>query len=279
MTRYGQIVVGPAGSGKSTYCSNLARHCEDIRRKIHLVNLDPAAEVFDYTPDIDLRELISLEDVLDDDDPDIKFGPNGGLVFCMEFLLENLEWLDEQLDEGEDDYWIFDCPGQIELYTHLDVMKNLIQHLNSSLNFRFCAVFLVDSQCITDVGKFIGGSIASLSAMVKLELPFVNVFSKVDLLTEDQKEDLSSYLDQMESHRELVDKLQPGQKSHAFEKKYEKLTQALLSIIEDYSLLSFHSLDISEEDNISDLLMIVDSQIQYGEDLDVKDNHPSDEGG
>ena len=276
--RYGQIVVGPAGSGKSTYCSNLARHCEDIRRQIHLVNLDPAAEYFDYNPDIDIRELISLEDVLDDEDPDIKFGPNGGLVFCMEFLVENLEWLDEQLEEGEDDYWIFDCPGQIELYTHLDVMKNLIQHLNSSLNFRLGAVFLVDAQCITDIAKFIGGNIASLSAMVKLELPFVNVFSKVDLLTDDQKEDLGTYLDQMDSHQELVDRLQPGHKT-SFDTKYEKLTQALLNIIEDYSLVSFHSLDISEDDSISDLLMTIDSQIQYGEDLDVKENNQSDEGG
>ena len=115
MSRYCQVVIGPAGSGKSTYCSNLMRHCEDISRRINIANLDPAAEYFDYTPDVDVRELISLEDVLDDEDESVKFGPNGGLVFCMEFLIENLDWLKSQLGEDDDDYWVFDCPGQIEL--------------------------------------------------------------------------------------------------------------------------------------------------------------------
>ncbi len=27
------------------------------------------------------------------EDEEMKFGPNGGLVFSMEFLLENTEWL------------------------------------------------------------------------------------------------------------------------------------------------------------------------------------------
>ena len=38
------------------------------------------------------------------EDEELKFGPNGGLVFAMEFLLENQEWLEEALGEGEDDY-------------------------------------------------------------------------------------------------------------------------------------------------------------------------------
>lgn len=33
---------------QSTYCSNMVRHCEDIHRVVHVVNLDPAAEYFDY---------------------------------------------------------------------------------------------------------------------------------------------------------------------------------------------------------------------------------------
>ena len=37
---------------------------------------------------VDIRELIGLSDAMDDEE--LKFGPNGGLVFCMEFLLENM---------------------------------------------------------------------------------------------------------------------------------------------------------------------------------------------
>ncbi|PKI58014.1 hypothetical protein CRG98_021594 [Punica granatum] len=45
---YAQLVIGPAGSGKSTYCSSLYQHCQTIGRNIHIINLDPAAENFDY---------------------------------------------------------------------------------------------------------------------------------------------------------------------------------------------------------------------------------------
>jgi GTPase SAR1 family protein len=54
---------------------------------------------------------------------ELKFGPNGGLLFCMEHLVENISWLEEKIDDFSDDYLIIDCPGQIELYSHLPVMK------------------------------------------------------------------------------------------------------------------------------------------------------------
>ncbi|XP_075103861.1 uncharacterized protein LOC107822621 isoform X1 [Nicotiana tabacum] len=106
---YAQLVIGPAGSGKSTYCSSLHQHCETTRRTIHIVNLDPAAENFDYPVAMDIRELISLDDVMEE----LGLGTNGGLMYCMEHLQENLdEWLTEELDNYlDDDYLVFDCPG------------------------------------------------------------------------------------------------------------------------------------------------------------------------
>lgn len=54
----------------------------DTNRTIDVVNLDPAAEHFEYTPTVDIRDLINLDDAMDDEE--LKFGPNGGLVFCIE---------------------------------------------------------------------------------------------------------------------------------------------------------------------------------------------------
>ena len=113
---YAQLVVGPAGSGKSTYCYNIHQHCASIGRTVHVINLDPAADDFRYPVTADVRELISLEDVMEEED----LGPNGALMFCMEYFEDNMDdWLAEQL-EGytEDDMVIFDCPGQLELYSH-----------------------------------------------------------------------------------------------------------------------------------------------------------------
>jgi hypothetical protein len=46
---------------------------------------------------------------------EMELGPNGSLLFCVEYLMQNQEWLKEQLDGviRQDDYVIFDCPGQI----------------------------------------------------------------------------------------------------------------------------------------------------------------------
>ena len=42
------FLQGPAGSGKSTYCSSMVKHGEVVKRTINVINLDPAAEHFDY---------------------------------------------------------------------------------------------------------------------------------------------------------------------------------------------------------------------------------------
>lgn len=83
-------------------------HCVSAKRSLHLVNLDPAAEVFEYQPSIDIRDLITLEDVMSE----LHYGPNGGLIYCLEFLLNNMDWLEEELDNFDDDYLIIDCPGK-----------------------------------------------------------------------------------------------------------------------------------------------------------------------
>jgi GTPase SAR1 family protein len=177
--------MGPAGSGKSTYCSTIQRHAADQGRSIEVVNLDPAAENFTYNPIADIRDLIHLDDAMEDEE--LHYGPNGGLIFCLEFLLENSDWLRDTLNpdmdqEVDDDYIIFDMPGQIELYSHLDTGRKLIKLLED-WNFRICGVFLVDSQFMTDGAKFLSGTLTALSVMANIEVPHINILSKMDLLS------------------------------------------------------------------------------------------------
>uniref|UniRef100_A0A0K8RGX6 GPN-loop GTPase 3 n=1 Tax=Ixodes ricinus TaxID=34613 RepID=A0A0K8RGX6_IXORI len=257
--RYAQLVMGPAGSGKSTYCSTIAKHCEAIGRTVHIVNLDPAAEYFDYNVAFDIRSLIHVDDVMEDED--LRFGLNGGLVFCLEYLVENVDWLREQLGEDVDDYFLFDCPGQIELYTHLDVMKKLIDVLQS-WDFRVCGVFLIDSQFMVETTKFFSGVLSALSAMVNFETPHVNVITKMDLLNKAGRRKISRYLEP-DIHLLVEDDRQ-------FDEKYGRLSEAIAKVIEDYSLVKFMPLNIKVEESIADLLLMIDNAIQYGEDLDVK---------
>lgn len=56
---------------------------------------------------------------------ELELGPNGGLVYCMEYLLDNMDWLKDELDEFDDDeYIIFDCPGQVRTQDEMPPMFN-----------------------------------------------------------------------------------------------------------------------------------------------------------
>lgn len=264
---YAQLVIGPAGSGKSTYCSSLYQHCETVGRTMHVVNLDPAAENFDYPVAMDIRELISLEDVMEE----LGLGPNGGLLYCMEHLEENLDdWLTEELDNYmDDDYLVFDCPGQIELFSHVPVLKNFVEHLKRK-NFNVCAVYLLDSQFMTDITKFISGCMASLSAMVQLELPHINILSKMDLVT--NKKDIEDFLNP--EPQVLLSVL-----NQRMAPQFSKLNKALIELVDEYNMVSFVPLDLRKESSIRYVLAQIDNCIQYGEDADVKvkDFDPEDD--
>lgn len=49
----------------------------------------------------------------------------------MEYMEQHLhEWLAEELEGfGDDDYVLFDCPGQIELYSHVEAFKAVTEYL------------------------------------------------------------------------------------------------------------------------------------------------------
>ncbi|XP_035690474.1 GPN-loop GTPase 3-like isoform X2 [Branchiostoma floridae] len=210
----------------------------------------------------DIRELISVDDVMEDDS--LRFGPNGGLVFCMEYFIQNFDWLEEELGEGEDDYFLFDCPGQIELYTHIPVMRQLVDTLQH-WNFRVCAVFLIDSQFMVDPSKFLSGVLSALSAMVTLEVPHINVMTKMDLLSKKAKKEIERYLDP-----DIRGILADGREGY-FDQKFQKLTKALGTVVDDFSLVQFLPLDRSDEDSIDIVLNTIDSAIQYGEDLEPRE--------
>lgn len=129
--RFGQVVIGPPGSGKTTYCRGMYDFLSQVGRKVVVINLDPANEGLPYQCAVDISELVTLEDVMEG----LKLGPNGGLIYCMEYLEANLDWLEAKLKQHHDCYFLFDCPGQVELYTHHSAVRNIFAQL-SKWNFR-----------------------------------------------------------------------------------------------------------------------------------------------
>ncbi|XP_010282974.1 PREDICTED: GPN-loop GTPase 2 [Phaethon lepturus] len=252
---FGQVVIGPPGSGKTTYCHGMQEFMGRIGRKVTVVNLDPANEVMPYQCAVDIAELITLPDVMEN----LKLGPNGGLIYCMEYLEANFDWLQEKLAVFRGHYYLFDCPGQVELYTHHDALKNIFAQL-AKWNFRLAAVHLVDSHYCTDPGKFISVLCTSLSTMLHVELPHVNVLSKMDLIEQYGKLAFNlDYYTEVLDLSYLVDHLA----SDPFFRNYRRLNEKLVEVIEDYSLVSFVPLNVQDKESMRQVMQAVDKANGY----------------
>ena len=274
------------------------------RRTIHVANLDPAAEVFQYEPLFDVRDLISVTDVM----TELGLGPNGALVYAMEYLSENLSWLHDELDVLDDDeYLLLDCPGQLELYTHVPVMKTILDSVKAwGHDGHVVSVFCVDAAFLIDLPKFLSGSLLSLSAMIALELPHVNVLTKGDLMEEERLDSIleqsatqlwyqqQNQQDGFSSNGDLTNDIissppptRQQQNSNGTStatasdsaaaastipntNNWNRLTNAICQLLDDYSMVSFVPLNIRNEDSVEHVLATVDHAIQYGEDLEVR---------
>ncbi|CCJ28556.1 unnamed protein product [Pneumocystis jirovecii] len=201
---------------------------------------------------------------------ELEYGPNGGLrlIAIYSFLMSHLDWLEEEIVGLDNDYLVFDMPGrfftfltgQIELYTHIPVLPMLAKHMHHHLGFRLCAAYLLESQFIVDKAKFFAGVMSAMSAMVMLEIPHINIMSKMDLIeSQVRKSDLKRYLnpDPFLLIDEVNAKTNP---------RYHDLNRAIVQLIDDFHMVSFLPLNIDDEDSIAMILAYIDDCSQWNED-------------
>lgn len=271
---FAQLVVGPPGSGKTTYCRAARAYLSQrLGRDVALVNLDPscedapapataasasasAAAESSLAPDVDVRDLVQASEVMDR----LKLGPNGALVFCMELLAKNLAWLTDALMPLAGRYILIDCPGQVELYTHHNAMREIIVHLERTLHFRLCTVHLIDSHMCSDPGTFVSALLVSLSAMMRLETPHINVLSKVDLA-----EAMGRLTFRLEFYTEVLDLsyLLNALADDPLTARYKALNAALAEVVEDFSLVQFYPLAVQDDELFAALTRAIDRACGY----------------
>ncbi|CEJ80388.1 Putative GPN-loop GTPase 2 like protein [[Torrubiella] hemipterigena] len=250
---FAQLVVGSPGSGKSTYCDGMHQFMGAIGRACSVVNLDPANDHTNYPVALDIRSLIKLEDIMRDD----KLGPNGAILYALEELEHNFEWLEEGLKEFDQDYLLFDCPGQVELYTHHNSLRNIFYKLQK-LGFRFVAVHLSDSICLTQPSLYISNVLLSLRAMIQMDMPHVNVLSKIDKVSsyDELPFNLEYYtdVDDLTYLTPYLEEESPAMRSE----KFGRLNEAVASMVDSYGLVRYEVLAVENKKSMTHLLRIID---------------------
>ena len=214
---------------------------------------------------------------------EMGLGPNGGLIYCFEFLLENLDFLTEAIDPLTEEYLIIiDMPGQIELYTHIPILPALVRHLTrtGALDISLCAAYLLEATFVVDRAKYFAGTLSAMSAMIMLEVPHINILSKMDLVKGTVgKRELKRFLDPDSS---LLDDM-PGAteddgrgeakdtETTMSGNSFKRLNKAVASLIDNFGMVSYHKLDVQDEDSVGGILSYIDDAIQYHEAQEPKE--------
>jgi hypothetical protein len=115
-----------------------------INRPCSVANLDPANDNVPYQDEaaFDVRDLVDVDEVMERE----QLGPNGGVLWAMEEVETNFDWLEQQLEQcGEyttlsvvgvilsdsktEETIVLDPPGQPELTTHHMALPRILQRL------------------------------------------------------------------------------------------------------------------------------------------------------
>lgn len=256
---FGQLVIGPPGSGKSTYCFGMHQFLSAIGRKTSVINLDPANDRTNYPCALDIRDFTKLEDIMET----MNLGPNGGIMYALEEIQSSLDEFVEMVEElGKSDYLIFDCPGQVELFTHHSALHKIFKRLEK-LDYRLVVVHLIDSYYITSPSQYISILLLALRSMLQLDMPHINVLSKVDLLKNygeltynldyyTEVQDLSFLFPHIEAEQHTV-----------LGKRYARLTEAIADLVSDFGLVSFEVLAVEDKKSMISLLTVIDKAVGY----------------
>ncbi|KAK3306873.1 putative GTP binding protein [Chaetomium strumarium] len=250
---FGQLVLGSPGAGKSTYCDGMHQFMGAIGRQCSVVNLDPANDRTSYPCALDIRDLVTLEEIMSDE----RLGPNGGIIYALQDLEHNFEWLEEGLRELGEDYVLFDCPGQVEVYTHHTSLRNIIYRIQK-LGYRLVAVHLSDCFCLTQPSLYISNLLLALRAMLQMDLPHINVLTKIDKIASydplpfnldfyTEVQDLSHLIPSLEAEA-------PALRSERF----SRLNQAIVDLVDRFGLVSFEVLAVENKKSMMHLLRVID---------------------
>ncbi|KAJ6133873.1 hypothetical protein N7523_000195 [Penicillium sp. IBT 18751x] len=255
---FAQLVIGPPGAGKSTYCNGMHQFLGAIGRKCSIVNLDPANDKTSYPCALDVRDLVTLEEIMDEE----KLGPNGATLYALEELEENYSWLEEGLKELGEDYVLFDCPGQVELFTHHASLRNIFFRIQK-LGYRLIVIHLIDSYTLTLPSMYISALLLSLRAMLQLDLPHLNVLTKIDNLS--NYADLPFNLDfytEVQDLSYLLPHLE-AESSRLTNSKFGALNQTIIDLVEEFGLVAFETLAVEDKKSMMNLLRAIDRASGY----------------
>jgi GPN-loop GTPase len=168
------FVTGTAGSGKSLLTSALKNWYVNRGEDAIAVNLDPGVVDLPYEADVDIRDRIQLQEVMQD----YGLGPNGALILAADLIATKLGELQEEIDSHRAENVIIDTPGQTELFAFRESGEFIVGELRADSKL---LMFLVDPLLASSPSNFLSLALLSASVGLRLNLPKITVLTKKDI--------------------------------------------------------------------------------------------------
>ncbi|HUT26930.1 MAG TPA: ATP/GTP-binding protein [Methanomassiliicoccales archaeon] len=189
--------VGTAGSGKSSLVYAFQEWLTLQGLDSITVNLDPGVENIPYQPDVDIRDWVRVDDVMES----YGLGPNGAQIVAADLMAINAKDLAESLEKFRTNYVLVDTPGQIELFAFRQSSEVIMEELGKE---DAGLIFLADPNLCKSPSGFVSSVMLAATVHFRFSIPFFTVLSKSDLLKE---EELEAILGWSESPESLYDAL------------------------------------------------------------------------
>jgi hypothetical protein len=180
------FIVGPAGSGKTTLSGAFREWMRDKEFEAIIVNLDPGVDSLPYTPDVDIREWISLDSIM----AEYNLGPNGAQVLAVDFIVNNLDNISKELYSYDSDYAIFDTPGQLELFAFRSSSEYVYNALSEN---RGLLAFMIDPILASTPSGLISQLLLANTIFFRFQSPYLNVLTKSDIISNENLEKITKW--------------------------------------------------------------------------------------
>lgn len=174
------FVTGTAGSGKSQLTASLKNWYTNRGEDAIAVNLDPGVLKLPYEPDVDVRESIDLQEVMDS----YSLGPNGALILATDMAATRLDAIQEEIDGFDPEYVVVDTPGQTELFAFRESGEYIVKQMKAEGKV---LLFLFDPLLAGTPSNFLSLALLSASVGLRMRLPKISVLTKKDLEREGTK--------------------------------------------------------------------------------------------
>lgn len=180
------FVVGTAGSGKSELTATFTRWLELQGENALAVNLDPGAVFIPYSANVDVRDYIRVEAIMEE----YSLGPNGGLMLACDMMVEIIDQLATDIEDFGPDIALVDTPGQMELFAFRDIGARIAEGLTDESKG---IIYLFDSAFCRDPLNYVMNMFIASAINNRFLLPQISVLSKADLLNEEELEEVSGW--------------------------------------------------------------------------------------